>query len=95
MAKGYWIANITVTDQTKYAEYVERDTPIIEGHGGKFIVRGGVPEITEGKAHNRQVVVEFESFEAAKRAYESDQYQKVSQIRYASAESTFILVEGC
>ena len=95
MAKGYWIANITVIDPTKYAKYVGRDTPIIEGLGGKFIVRGGASEITEGKAHKRQVVVEFESFEAAKRAYESDQYQKVAQIRYASAESTFILVEGC
>ncbi|NRA99248.1 MAG: DUF1330 domain-containing protein [Rhodobacteraceae bacterium] len=94
MPKGYWIAHITVTDPESYPEYVARDTPIIEGMGGTFIVRGGTAELREGSTQQRHVVVEFPSFEMAKAAYESEEYQEVAKIRYAAAESTFILVEG-
>lgn len=94
MPKGYWIAHITVTDPERYPEYVARDTPIIEGMGGRFIVRGGTSEILEGETQMRHVVVEFPSYEAAKAAYKSAEYQEVAKIRYAAAESTFILVEG-
>jgi uncharacterized protein (DUF1330 family) len=94
MPKGYWIVHVTVTDAEAYPEYVRRDTPIIEGLGGRFIVRGGTSEIVEGKTQSRHVVVEFPSYEAAKTAYESEEYQEVAQIRYRAAESTVIIVEG-
>ncbi len=38
MPKGYIIGHITVKDPEAYKEYVERDTPILEGYGGRFIV---------------------------------------------------------
>lgn len=41
MPKGYIIGHITVNDPEAYREYIERDTPILEGMGGRFIVRGG------------------------------------------------------
>ena len=48
MAKGYIIGHITVTDPEGYPEYVRRDTPILEKHGAKFIVRGGQSQTPEG-----------------------------------------------
>ena len=47
MPKGYIIGHITVNDPDAYKEYVERDTPILEGFGGRFIVRGGASETPE------------------------------------------------
>ncbi len=94
MPKGYIIAHIRVTDPSVYPQYVRRDTPILEGHGGTFIVRGGRSETPEGLDMGRHVVIEFESFEAAKAAYEDPAYQEVAEIRRRSAESTLILVEG-
>lgn len=94
MAKGYIIGHITVTNPEGYKEYIEKDTPILENLGAKFIVRGGNSEILEGTAHSRHVVIEFESYEAALKAYNDPEYQAVADIRKRNAESTMMVVEG-
>ncbi|NNE87378.1 MAG: DUF1330 domain-containing protein [Silicimonas sp.] len=94
MAKGYLIGHITVKNPEGYKEYIEKDTPILKGLGAKFIVRGGHSEVLEGEAHARHVVIEFESYDAALKAYNDPEYQTVADIRYRNAESTFIVVEG-
>lgn len=94
MPKGYIIGHITVNDPEAYREYVEKDTPILLGLGGKFIVRGGASETMEGEALNRHVVIEFPSYDAARAAYNDPDYQKVAEIRRRTATSVIILVEG-
>ncbi|WP_158965728.1 DUF1330 domain-containing protein [Chachezhania sediminis] len=94
MPKGYIIGHITVTDPEAYQEYVIKDTPILKGLGGKFIVRGGQSETPEGATQNRHVVIEFPTYEEAKAAYYDPDYQAVAEIRRRTAESTIILVEG-
>ncbi len=94
MAKGYLIGHITVQDPEAYAEYVRLDTPILEKFGGRFLVRGGQSEAPETPVKDRHVVIEFPDYETAKRAYYSDEYQKVAAIRKASALSDIVIVEG-
>ena len=94
MPKGYLICHITVNDPEAYKEYVEKDTPILERLGAKFMVRGGKSEALEGETLNRHVVIEFPSFEAAKAAYNDPEYQQVAEIRKRTADSVIILVEG-
>ena len=94
MAKGYLIGHITVKNPDGYKEYIEKDTPILEGLGAKFIVRGGQSQVLEGEAHARHVVIEFDSYELALKAYNDPEYQAVADIRYRNADSTFIVVEG-
>lgn len=94
MPKGYWIGHITVRDPEAYREYVERDTPIIEGFGGRFIVRGGESVVPEGETLERHVVIEFPSYAAAREAYDSPEYQEVAEIRRRTADSVIIVVEG-
>ena len=94
MPKGYIIGHITVTDPEAYKEYVARDTPILKALGARFIVRGGDSETPEGQAHGRHVVIEFDSYDAAKAAYHDPEYQEVLKIRQRTAESMIVLVEG-
>ncbi|MDU8911701.1 DUF1330 domain-containing protein [Aestuariicoccus sp. MJ-SS9] len=94
MPKGYIIGHITVNDPEAYKEYVEKDTPILEKFGAKFIVRGGASETMEGETQNRHVVIEFPDYETAKAAYHDPEYQQVAEIRRRTATSTIILVEG-
>lgn len=99
MPKGYIIGHITVTDPEGYPEYVARDTPILEAHGARFVIRGGRsqtmehdgPPPPEGQRH---VVIEFPSYEAALAAYNDPEYQEVAEIRRRCAKSTIIVVEG-
>lgn len=94
MPKGYIIGHIKVTDPEGYPEYVARDTPILERLGARFVVRGGTSETPEGEEMGRHVVIEFDSFAAAKAAYHDPDYQEVAEIRRRCADSTIILVEG-
>ena len=94
MPKGYIIGHITVTDPEAYPEYIRLDTPILDGLGGKFVVRGGTSQVVEGAALDRHVVIEFPSYEAALTAYNDPEYQKVADIRRRSADSVIIVVEG-
>ncbi len=94
MPKGYIIGHITVNDPEAYKEYVERDTPILERLGGRFIVRGGPSEAPEGALYDRHVVIEFPSYEMAKAAYHDPDYQEVVKIRHRTADSRIIIVEG-
>ena len=94
MPKGYIIGHITVNDPDAYREYVEKDTPILEGLGGRFIVRGGKSEVMEGTVLDRHVVIEFPSYAAARAAYNDPDYQEVMKIRQRSAESIILVVEG-
>lgn len=94
MPKGYIIGHIKVTNPEGYPEYVRRDTPILESHGAKFVVRGGRGQVMEGEAGDRHVVIEFPSYEDALTAYHDPEYQEVADIRRANAESVIIVVEG-
>lgn len=94
MPKGYIIGHITVTNPEAYKEYVSKDTPVLKRLGAKFLVRGGQAEVMEGEAHLRHIVFEFDSYDAAMAAYNDPEYQEISLIRKANAESTIIVVEG-
>lgn len=94
MPKGYIIGHITVRDPEDYKEYIARDTPILQNMGANFVIRGGQSQVMEGQSHDRHVVIEFPSYEAALAAYNDPEYQEVAKIRQRSAESVIIVVEG-
>ena len=75
MAKGYWVACVNVKNQDEFNKYVELAGPVINLHGGKFLVRGGKVFNIEGKQYERIVVSVFDSPKIAKECYESKEYQ--------------------
>ena len=48
----------------------------------------------EGKARARNVVLEFESYDAARRYIHSEQYQAARALREGAADMEMVLVEG-
>ena len=92
---AYLVARIAVHDETGFADYRNRVTPVITAHGGRYVVRGGALETLEGDSPpERLVIVEFPSIDAARLFYRSADYAPVLQSRLASAASDVILVEG-
>lgn len=94
MPKGYIIGHITVNDPETYKDYVAKDTPILLGLGGRFLVRGGQAEVVEGRAEDRHIVFEFDSYDAAIAAYHDPEYQEVAKLRHCSATSSILVAEG-
>jgi uncharacterized protein (DUF1330 family) len=93
---AYVIASVSEAhDDEALAEYRRRNTAAVEAHGGRFVVRGGAMEVLEGDWEPlRVVVVEFDDVDAAKRWYESDEYQAAIPIRQGASTTGMIVVEG-
>ncbi len=94
MPKGYVISRVDITNPEAYARYAAAATKAIADHGGKPLARGGRCEALEGKARARNVVLEFESYEAARRYFYSEQYRAARGLREGAAEIEMVLVEG-
>jgi len=94
MAKGYWIARMSVNDPAEYPKYIAAAAESLKRHGAKFIVRGGRSEAVEGPGRSRNVVIEFASFEDAVACYRSPDYQDAVKIRQAYADGELVIVEG-
>jgi len=91
---AFWIAHITVTDEAGYGEYLKRATLAVQGHGGRFLARGGRHVTKEGHDHPRNVVVEFPSLEAAVGCYDSPEYQEALTFARKAAERHLSIVES-
>ena len=71
-----WISRVTVTDAESYGKYAELAGPAIAKHGGQFLARGARYVQLEGTDRPRNVVVRFDSVEAAVACYNSPEYQE-------------------
>lgn len=66
MPRGYVISRVDITNPDGYARYAAAATKAIADHGGKPLACGGRSEALEGKARARNVVLEFENYDAAR-----------------------------
>ena len=92
---AYIIANVSIDDPTRYADYTALTPGIIKKYNGEFVVRGGPVEALEGKtAGERWVVLKFEDKNAARAFYDSEEYSAAKAIRQEAASAQFLLLEG-
>jgi uncharacterized protein (DUF1330 family) len=91
---AYVIVEVDVADAEGYEEYRPLAGESVARHGGRFIVRGGKNEVWEGEWSGRIVVLEFETLEAARTWYHSDDYQAAAAIRHRTSTARMIAVEG-
>ena len=92
---AYIVASVNVTDPEKYKNYMALSPVAIDAAGGKFIVRGGNPEILEGDwSRPRVVIIEYPTREAAKAFYDSALYVTARAEREGAAEFSMIVVDG-
>ena len=94
MPKGYWMAHVRITDAARYPAYRDAAGKAIAAYGGRFLVRAGRFENPEGPGYDRNVVVEFDSYDRAVACYRSPEYQAAVKLRLAYSDSTFTIVEG-
>lgn len=94
MAKGYWVVNLEVSDPEGYKDYQAFVRPFLAANGGRFLVRGGRMEVVEGAMLPRVVVIEFDSFDEARRLYHSMEYQEGRALRLGRSAGNVAIVEG-
>jgi uncharacterized protein (DUF1330 family) len=92
---AYLIVETDIHDPEQYEHYKAASPSAVAAGGGRFLVRGGELAVLEGDWQpKRLVLLEFESLEAAKRFYESEQYQEAKRLRDGAADLRMVAVEG-
>ena len=95
MAKGYWIAHVTVTDPDQYQKYVQAGAVAFKKYNANILARGGAVEHLEGdNGRPRNVVIEFESMQAALDCYNSPEYQAAKAHRINAGIADILIMEG-
>jgi uncharacterized protein (DUF1330 family) len=92
--KGYWIGRVDVHNDDGYKPYAAANGAIFRKYGGRFLVRGGPFECTEGGSRTRNVVIEFPDYEAAMACFRSPEYQANIKVRQPHSTVDMIVIEG-
>jgi Uncharacterized conserved protein len=96
MKKGYWVvAYRTVGDGAMMSRYLELAGVALRPFGARLLV-SPMSSVTAHEAGLKQmtVVVEFDSYEAALAAYETEDYKKAVAVLGPEVERDFRIAEG-
>ena len=95
MPVAYVIAEIEITNPEGYKEYTTMVPATIQKHGGRFLVRGGKSQALEGEwPERRRVIIEFPSWDAARKWWDSPEYAEAKALRQSCADTDMLLVDG-
>ena len=96
MAKGYWVSVYpAISDPERLTAYDKLAGPAVRAGGGRVLLsRGGRVVAHEAGITQRVVLIEFDSFEQAVAAYESEAYQKALVALPDGVERDFRIIEG-
>ena len=87
--------NIAINDLAKLEEYKEKVFPVVTAFGGKYLVASNRIRVVEGNWQpNHVVMIEFPSYEAANRWYDSEEYKALKNLRQSSGKFDGMIVEG-
>ena len=96
MKKGYWVVVYrSISDEAAAKDYGALAVPALESFGGRFLTRSTSQlQAHEAGLQQRAVIVEFDSYEIALAAHESEAYTGALQALGSGAERDFRIVEG-
>lgn len=90
---AYLIANYTIVDPEKYAQYQEAVEPTVFQYDGKPLVAGADFDVMAGEPQQVVIVLEFESKDAINAWYTSEEYSKIKHLREeASADGAWSVI---
>lgn len=91
----YLIAQLNIRDRSRYNKYAAGFMEIFSRYGGRLLSVDEAPESLEGEwNYTRTVLLEFPSEAEAKSWYHSEDYQRLAQHRFASADANLVMIKG-
>lgn len=92
---AFLIADIDVKDDEAYTAYRTANPDIVNKFGGQYVALGGEIEVLEGDWHPRRtLIISFPDMDALRAFYASPEYEDLRKIRWASADSRLVAIEG-
>ena len=91
MSKGYWLKQAKIENTDVFIEYVKTVVPWLRSVGGTIIAKdvNQNSDLNEWDGGQLGVIVEFESKDAAQKAFNSSEFQEY--IKYSGIENQLSL----
>ncbi len=91
---AYLIVYETITDPSKFSQYVKTVDPVLTRRGGR-LVASGPPEVVEGEfPWEGALVFEWPTRQAASDFWHSEEYTEIKKLREGAAVINAIIIEG-
>lgn len=93
---AYVISEVQMLDSSQGERYRDLAAASIARHGGRYLVRGAIPEVPEGAwpEDQRVVVVEFADIQQLRTWYHSADYAEALAVRRTALNRRLLFVEG-
>lgn len=92
----FFIVNIEIPnkdDRTSYDEYIAKVKPIVESHGGEYVLRSEKISAFAGNKPDRVIIIRFENKEQLEKCFNSPEYNSVKGLRENSVKTNAFIVE--
>lgn len=94
---AFFIVNVTIPNKAErknYDDYIAKVKPIVESHGGEYLVRSEQISLFAGdKKPDRIIVIRFESRQQLDACFASPAYGAVKALREMSVTTNAFVVE--
>ena len=95
MSKGYIVCVYeSINDDNALKHYAKEAKQAVVKYDGKFLIRGGEKITTEGNEFVRTAVIEFSSFDQAKKFFYSTEYQAAHELLKDTVVRHHQIIEG-
>ena len=89
------VSRVQISRPEEMSRYMKEAPATVYAYGGKYLSRGSAVEALEGSwEHDRMVIVEFPTREAALAWYHSPEYSPLKALRQASSEAVILLASS-
>ena len=90
----YFLGELETSSWAWYRAYRRNSEPLVEKHGGRYLIKGGESERLEGGKGlpSAFVLIEFPDVESAKGFYNDPEYAPMIKLRQASGVQTDVCI---
>jgi uncharacterized protein (DUF1330 family) len=92
---AYVIGEAEILDPIRMKSYAPMVADAVAKFGGRYLARGAAPDVLEGGAAHRMLIIEFPDTATARRWYGSPEYAAAKKIREdGGSRLRLLLIEG-
>jgi uncharacterized protein (DUF1330 family) len=91
---AYFVFNYQISNREGYDPYLAEVPKTLEAYGAEILAADFESEGIEGDAKQVTVVLKFSSKDAAKKWYQSPEYQRIIGLRLSNSEGISTLANG-
>ena len=94
MSLYFVISTSKILNQENYDKYVNLARPIIEKHGGEYVLQSDKVIASKDWDTEKIIIIKFDSKKQMDHCFQSPEYQKIIHLREGSIKSRFVMVES-